>query len=111
MASSNTAIGSLVPEINKEFSTLDQKGRILAEYVWIGGTGIDYRSKTRVLDKMPEKPEDLPIWNYDGSSTGQAPGHNSEVLLKPCAIFPDPFRAATTSSSSPTRTAPRRTAA
>lgn len=27
-----------------------------------------------------------------GSSTGQAPGHDSEVLLKPVRIFPDPFR-------------------
>ena len=33
-----------------------------------------------------------PIWNFDGSSTGQAPGDDSEVLLKPQAIFPDPFR-------------------
>ena len=29
------------------------------------------RSKTRVLTKVPTKPEDLPVWNYDGSSTGQ----------------------------------------
>ena len=34
------------------------------------------------------------MWNYDGSSTGQAPGSDSEVLLKPCAIFNDPFRGA-----------------
>lgn len=27
-----------------------------------------------------------------GSSTGQAPGDDSEVLLKPQAIYPDPFR-------------------
>lgn len=33
-----------------------------------------------------------PVWNFDGSSTGQAPGDDSEVLLKPQAIFPDPFR-------------------
>lgn len=33
-----------------------------------------------------------PIWNFDGSSTGQAPGDDSEVLLKPQAIYPDPFR-------------------
>lgn len=30
--------------------------------------------------------------NFDGSSTEQAPGHDSEVLLKPVAMYPDPFR-------------------
>jgi glutamine synthetase len=38
------------------------------------------------------KPEDLPIWNLDGSSTGQAPGENSDIYLKPVAIYPDPTR-------------------
>ena len=36
--------------------------------------------------------QELPIWNFDGSSTGQAPGHDSEVYLVPRAIFKDPFR-------------------
>ena len=34
----------------------------------------------------------IPEWNYDGSSTGQACGSDSEVVLKPCAVFSDPFR-------------------
>jgi len=75
---------------------LPQNGRVMAEYVWIGGAyttgGFDLRSKTKSLESKPTKVEDLPIWNYDGSSTGQAPGDDSEVLLKPVAIFPDPFR-------------------
>jgi glutamine synthetase len=58
-----------------------------AEYVWIGGTGQDMRSKTRTVYKKPTKPEDLPHWNYDGSSTGQAPGDDSEVYLIPRAIY------------------------
>ena len=36
---------------------------------------------------------DLPKWNFDGSSTGQAPGEDSEVILVPRAIFKDPFKA------------------
>merc|ERR1712109_292751 len=32
------------------------------------------------------------IWNYDGSSTGQAEGRNSDTYLCPCAIYRDPFR-------------------
>merc|ERR1711904_90621 len=54
--------------------------------------GLDIRSKTKTLDKKPSSPSELPIWNYDGSSTGQAPGKDSEVMLKPVAIFADPFR-------------------
>lgn len=63
-----------------------------ADYVWIGGTMSDLRSKTKCLDKVPESIKDLPVWNYDGSSTGQAPGTDSEVFLIPRAIFKDPFR-------------------
>ena len=27
-----------------------------------------------------------------GRNCGQAPGQDSEVMLRPCAIYPDPFR-------------------
>ena len=37
-------------------------------------------------------PLELPIWNFDGSSTGQAEGSNSDVYLYPIAIYKDPFR-------------------
>jgi len=53
---------------------------------------MDLRSKTRTVEHGVHKPEDLPDWNYDGSSTGQAPGKDSEVIIKPRAIFKDPFR-------------------
>jgi len=35
---------------------------------------------------------ELPIWNYDGSSTGQAKGKNSDTYLYPVALYRDPFR-------------------
>merc|ERR1740138_1658163 len=84
----------LSPVLLEKFLALPSRGKVLAEYVWLGGEAWDMRCKSRTLDTVPEKPEDLPWWNYDGSSTGQAPGHDSEVLLKPVAIFPDPFRGA-----------------
>lgn len=36
--------------------------------------------------------QDLRVWDFDGSSTNQAPGTDSDVYLRPAAIFPDPFR-------------------
>jgi glutamine synthetase len=64
---------------------------IKVEYIWIGGNK-ELRSKTKIIkSEFPLKLEDLPIWNYDGSSTEQASGHNSEVLIKPCRIYKDPY--------------------
>ncbi|XP_071705592.1 glutamine synthetase-like isoform X1 [Rutidosis leptorrhynchoides] len=66
--------------------------KIIAEYIWIGGSGMDVRSKARTLSGPVDDPKKLPKWNYDGSSTGQALGEDSEVILYPQAIFKDPFR-------------------
>ncbi|KAJ0249177.1 Glutamine synthetase cytosolic isozyme 1-3 [Hirschfeldia incana] len=70
----------------------DSTKQIIAEYIWIGGSGMDIRSKARTLPGPVSDPSKLPKWNYDGSSTGQASGDNSEVILYPQAIFRDPFR-------------------
>jgi len=75
-----------------EFLSLPQFDKVQAEYIWIGGSGLDLRGKTKTLPSVPSSVADLPEWNYDGSSTNQAPGVNSEVILKPQAIFRDPFR-------------------
>jgi len=65
---------------------------MLLEYIWLDKEG-NHRSKTKVYNKqLPNNVEDLPDWNYDGSSTGQAPGNDSEVIIKPRAMFNDPFK-------------------
>ncbi|KAI6687250.1 hypothetical protein NL676_024078 [Syzygium grande] len=58
----------------------------------IGGSVMDMRSKARTLSGPVNDPSKLPKWNYDGSSTNQVPGEDSEVILYPPAIFKDPFR-------------------
>ncbi|MCO5595004.1 hypothetical protein L7F22_049041 [Adiantum nelumboides] len=70
----------------------DHTSKIIAEYIWIGGSGMDLRSKARTLPAPASDPKQLPKWNYDGSSTGQALGDDSEVILYPQVIFKDPFR-------------------
>ncbi len=61
-------------------------GKVSAEYVWLGGTMQDLRCKTRVLDKVPKSVDDLPKWNYDGSSTDQAPGASVSLRSCPSAV-------------------------
>jgi len=61
-----------------------------AEYIWIDGT--QPTSKLRSKTKIVEKGKAPPIWGFDGSSTNQAPGHNSDCVLKPVFVCPDPIR-------------------
>jgi len=63
----------------------------VVEYVWIGGKG-EVRSKARVMDKLVSDTSDCPDWNFDGSSTEQASGGDSEVIMKARRMFNDPFR-------------------
>ncbi|MFO7259051.1 MAG: glutamine synthetase beta-grasp domain-containing protein [Bacteroidota bacterium] len=64
------------------------------EYIWLDGytPTQSLRSKTKIVSKFSGKLSDCPIWSFDGSSTQQAPGGSSDLLLKPVALFPDPDR-------------------
>ena len=75
---------------------------IVAEYVWIDGDG-NLRSKARTVTLPGKSPtaewprgekllKELPEWNYDGSSTKQAEGKFSEIIIKPRYCVPCPFR-------------------
>ena len=65
------------------------------EYIWLDGSNPTQglRSKTMVRNDFGGTLAECPTWSFDGSSTGQASGDDSDCLLKPVAIFPDPDRA------------------
>ncbi len=64
------------------------------EYVWLDGVlpTQKMRSKTKIVSDFDGKLENCPMWNFDGSSTEQAAGNDSDLLLKPVNIFKDPAR-------------------
>ena len=61
-----------------------------AEYIWIDGSEPTQflRSKTKVI---PEG-ESPSVWGFDGSSTNQAVGSDSDCVLNPVYTCPDPLR-------------------
>lgn len=68
-----------------------------AEYIWLDGSQPTHRlrSKTRVIfikNNLNLKIENFPEWNFDGSSTYQAAGKDSDLILKPVCFVEDPIR-------------------
>ena len=65
------------------------------EYIWLDGYEPvpNLRGKTKVVafDDFPTL-EQLPQWGFDGSSTKQAEGSNSDCTLHPVAVYPDAAR-------------------
>ena len=60
------------------------------EYIWLDALQ-QFRSKTKIHRfSTAFTLTDIPSWNYDGSSTGQARTHDSEVSLVPKYYCPDP---------------------
>jgi glutamine synthetase len=75
--------------------------KIFLEYIWLDGyKPANLRSKTKVVGSaeyphirtLQNKPDLLPDWSFDGSSTKQAEGTDSDCLLKPVYVCDDPFK-------------------
>jgi glutamine synthetase len=64
-------------------------------YIWIDGSSPTQtlRSKVKIVahDKETATVDDLPQWTFDGSSTYQAVGHDSDLTLQPVCIVDDPI--------------------
>ena len=73
----------------------DRNDKYRLEYIWLDGyTPVpNLRGKTQLkdYDSFPSL-EQLPLWGFDGSSTMQAEGSNSDCVLKPVRVFPDAAR-------------------
>ena len=70
--------------------------KVKLEYIWLDGykPTQTLRSKTKILDTDSKFPslDELPQWSFDGSSTLQAEGNNSDCVLNPVHIIKDPQR-------------------
>tara|TARA_B110001454_G_scaffold178624_1_gene171521 strand:- start:4530 stop:5540 length:1011 start_codon:yes stop_codon:yes gene_type:complete len=68
--------------------------KVKAEYIWMDGhkPTQKLRSKTKVIEGPVNSIKNLPIWGFDGSSTNQAEGNDSDCMLKPVCTVPDPIR-------------------
>ena len=69
----------------------------IAKYIWLDGhqPTQELRSKSRIIQIKDLDNVDIsqfPEWGFDGSSTNQADGHNSDLVLKPVNFIFDPIR-------------------
>uniref|UniRef100_A0A6U2AVR2 Glutamine synthetase n=1 Tax=Hemiselmis andersenii TaxID=464988 RepID=A0A6U2AVR2_HEMAN len=88
-----TGQSSMATDVLDRYMSLDTGDQVQAEYVWLDAEQ-RARSKCRTLSKerAAGPAEKYPKWTYDGSSTEQAPGDDSEVIIVPRAKYRDPFR-------------------
>jgi glutamine synthetase len=69
---------------------------VTAEYIWMDGARPTQklRSKTKVIETAQEDKaqlSDFTDWNFDGSSTYQASGSSSDLVLRPVNFIPNPL--------------------
>ena len=68
----------------------EEQQTMVVNYIWLDGSQptSKLRYKTRVIEYLEEPSiENFPIWNFDGSSTNQSEGGDSDLILKPVNCF------------------------
>ncbi len=72
---------------------------IRLDYIWLDGyqPTANIRTKSQMLDadSFDGNLDAVPVWGFDGSSTQQAEGHDSDCILKPVRVYPNPLREST----------------
>jgi glutamine synthetase len=66
------------------------------DYIWLDGyqPTANIRTKSQVIDAdlFDGDIESVPEWGFDGSSTRQAEGHDSDCVLQPVRLYENPMR-------------------
>lgn len=87
----NRCLQSNAGLLARYMSLKQPEDQVQVMYVWIDGKqGV--RAKTKTINFNPKSSSELPIWNFDGSSTYQSVGSNADVYLFPVQLYNDPFR-------------------
>ena len=68
---------------------------IRLDYVWLDGNQptANIRTKAQMLElsSFDGSVDDVPAWGFDGSSTNQAEGHDSDCILQPGRVYENPL--------------------
>ena len=66
------------------------------DYIWLDGyePTANIRTKSQIVElaSFDGNPDELPVWGFDGSSTRQAEGHDSDCVLQPVRVYKNPLR-------------------
>ncbi len=69
---------------------------IRLDYIWLDGyqPTANIRTKSQILDtdSFDGSLAAVPEWGFDGSSTQQAEGHDSDCILKPARVYRNPLQ-------------------
>jgi glutamine synthetase len=71
--------------------------KVRLDYIWLDGYAptANIRTKAQIVDLADDfdgELDQVPVWGFDGSSTQQAEGTDSDCKLIPARVYPNPLR-------------------